>query len=159
MMTAEHVNAFIDATKDTFSSMCQMKIVPNFKDVKKIDGAIVETDDLMAICGLSGEVKGAVFLACPLNIGKEIVGNFLMEKITEVNCDLMDGFGEIVNILAGAADGKIKNTRIDLALPSVLVGERTRFFAKAGNPFVIIPLRIVDVGPMYIGISMEVKKK
>jgi CheY-specific phosphatase CheX len=71
----------------------------------------------------------------------------------------MDGWGEIVNILAGAADAKINEIKIDLSLPSVVLGRNARFYAKAGNPFVIVPLYIPDVGPLNLGISMELNKK
>ncbi len=158
MMHADHVNAFVQATKETFLAMCNLKVIAKYDEIKKVDGSIVDTDDLMAICGLSGEVKGATFLSTPLAVGQRIISAFLMEEVKTVNYDLMDGFGEIVNIYAGAADAKIPNTRIDLALPSVLVGCGTKFFAKAGNPFIIVPMVIPDLGPMNMGISMEIKK-
>lgn len=155
MMQAKHVNAFIEATLDTFKSMCGLTF-RRCGDMRMVDGEIVDSNDLMAVVGLSGDVKGAVLLSAPLEIGMKIVSKFLMEEITVINCDLMDGFGEIVNILAGAADGKIGELRIDLALPSVLVGNNTKFFAKAGNPFVIIPMAIPNVGQFQLGVSMEI---
>jgi len=158
MMQAKHVNAFIEATLETMKSMCQCEF-KRTGDMILVDGEIVDTDDLMAIVGLTGSVKGAVLLATPLDVGQKIVSKFLMEELTEINCDLMDGFGEIVNILAGAADGKIPELRIDLALPSVLVGTNTKFFAKAGNPFVMIPMFIPEMGPFKLGISMEIVDK
>ena len=157
-MKAEYINAFIEATLETFQSMCSL----SFKrtgTIKRVGGEIVEVDDLMAICGLSGDVKGAVMLTTPLQTGMKLVGAFLMEELTVVNCDLMDGWGEIVNIIAGAADAKISDLRIDLSLPSVLLGKSARFYAKAGNPFVVVPMFIPDVGPFSLGISMEIKKK
>jgi chemotaxis protein CheX len=158
MIEAKYINAFIEATLETFKSMCGCE----FKRVGEmvlVDGEIVESDDLLAIVGLTGSVKGAVLLATPLDVGKKLIGKFLMEELTEINCDLMDGFGEIVNILAGAADAKLPNMRIDLALPSVLVGSKTKFFAKAGNPFVMIPMFIPDMGPFKLGISLEILDK
>lgn len=157
-MKAEHINAFIEATLETFQSMCGVSFTRNGK-IKKVGGEIVHADDLMTICGLTGDVKGAVLLTTPLKTGMKIVSAFLMDEITEVNCDLMDGWGEIVNILAGGADAKIDEYKINLALPSVVLGKSARFYAKAGNPFVIIPMFIKDMGPFNLGISMEVIKK
>lgn len=157
MMKAKHINAFIEATLETFKSMCGCEF-KRTGDMVLVDGEIVESDDLLAIVGLTGDVRGAVLLAAPLDVGQKIVSKFLMEDLKEVNCDLMDGFGEIVNIFAGAADAKIPELRIDLALPSVLVGNNTKFFAKAGNPFVMIPMFIPDMGPFKLGISMEIVK-
>jgi CheY-specific phosphatase CheX len=157
-MRAEHVNAFIEAALETFQSMCSMSFRRS-GGIKKVGGEIVEADDLMAICGLTGDIRGAVMLTTPLETGMRLVSAFLMEEIKSVNCDLMDGWGEIVNILAGAADAKINEIKIDLSLPSVVLGRNARFYAKAGNPFVIVPLYIPDVGPLNLGISMELNKK
>jgi CheY-specific phosphatase CheX len=157
-MKAEHINAFIEATLETFQSMCNISFHRSGK-VKKVGGEIVEADDLMAICGLTGDIKGAVMLTTPLDTGMKLVSAFLMEEITTVNCDLMDGWGELVNILAGAADAKIDDFKIDLSLPSVVLGKNARFYAKAGNPFVIVPMNIKDVGPFNLGVSMELPKK
>lgn len=157
-MQAEHINAFIEATKETFQSMCGVTFYRN-GNIRKVSGEIVDADELMAICGLTGEVKGAVMLTTPLDSGMKLVGAFLMDKLTEINCDLMDGWGEIVNILAGSAAAKIKEYKIDLALPSVLVGRDAKFYAKAGNPFVLVPMKIDNVGTFSLGISMEFPKK
>lgn len=156
MIKAEYVNAFIEATHETFRSMCRLSFHRN-GPLRKVNGEIVDTDELMAVLGLSGSVKGAAILTAPLPVGKLLVSRFLFDEIKEVDCDLMDGFGELLNILAGAADAKITDQKINLALPSVMVGIKTKFFAKAGNPFVIVPMLIENVGPFNIGISMEAK--
>jgi len=155
-MKAEYVNAFIDATLETLQSMCRVKF-HRTGPLRRVGGEIVDSEELMAICGLTGDVKGAVMLATPLETGKKLVGAFLCEEITEVNCDLMDGWGEIVNILAGAAGAKIKDLKFSLALPSVIYGAQAKFYAKAGNPFVLIPMEIPKMGPFTLGVSMEIK--
>jgi len=157
-MKAAHLNAFIEATAETLDQMCGIKFHRR-GEIIKVNGEIVDTDELMGILGLSGGVRGAVLISTPLETGMKIVSKFMMEEITTINCDLMDAVGELVNILAGAADAKIEELRIDLALPSVLVGSRTKFFAKAGNPFLIVPMRIPDMGNFNLGVSLEVLKE
>jgi len=158
-MKAEHINAFIEATMETFKSMCGIDTFRRNGAIKRIGGEIVEVDELMAVCGLTGDIRGAIMLSTPLTTGMKIVSRFMMEEITTINCDLMDGWGELVNILAGAADAKIDEFKINLALPSTIVGRMAKFYAKAGNPFVIIPMFIDDMGPFSLGISMELVKK
>lgn len=157
-MKAEHVNAFIEATKETFKSMCNLTFYRH-GSIKKISGEIVDADELMSICGLTGDVKGAVMLTAPLETGKKIVSSFLMEDIKDINCDLMDGWGEIVNILAGGAAAKIKDFKMNLALPSVVVGRQAKFYAKAGTPFVLVPMIIDGMGTFNLGVSMEIPDK
>ncbi len=156
-MEARHVNAFIEATLETFQSMCGVTFHRKGA-IRKVDGEIVDTDELLGIVGLSGDVRGAVMLTTELEIGRKLVSKFLMEDINEINCDLMDAWGELVNILAGAADAKIEELKVELALPSVVYGRNAKFYAKAGNPFVIIPMEIKGGGTFSLGVSMEIPK-
>ncbi len=158
-MNAAHLNAFIDATKETLESMCQITALRRVDTVKKVSGEIVDSDELMAIVGLTGDAKGAVLLSTPLITGMKIVSKFVMEELTEINCDLMDGFGEIVNIIAGAADAKIDDLNMFLSLPSILIGNNSKFYAKAGNPFIMVPMYINEMGNFNLGVSMEIVKK
>lgn len=155
-MRADHVNAFIEATLETFKSMCGVTFYRNGA-MHRACGEIVDCDELVAICGFGGDMRGAVMISAPLTVGQYLVGKFLMEDIKEIDCDLMDGWGELVNILAGAADAKIPEFKIVLALPSVVYGKSAKFYAKAGNPFVMIPMEIENIGSFNIGISMESK--
>lgn len=157
-MTAKHLNCFIDATRETLESMCGVKLIRS-AELKKVDGEIVETDELMAIIGLAGGVKGACMIFCPIDVGMRIISKFVMTEITEINVDLMDGFGELVNIIAGAADAKFEDFRITLALPSILVGKNAKFFAKAGSPFIIVPFMTEDGGQFSFGVALEVLNK
>ena len=152
----EHINAFIAATVETFEAMCNLKFRRQ-GELRKVNGEILDCNEVLALVGLSGDVRGAVMVNAPLHVAMRIVSGFLGEEVTCVNCDLMDAMGEIVNILAGAADAKIEGLRVELALPTVLAGKRTQFFAKAGHPFIVVPLEIPDVGPFYLGVSIVPK--
>ena len=70
-MKAEYVNAFIDATLETLQSMCRVKF-HRTGPLRRVGGEIVDSEELMAICGLTGDVKGAVMLATPLETGKKL---------------------------------------------------------------------------------------
>lgn len=154
-MQAKHLNAFLEATRDTFSTMIGLEF-KRCGRLRKAEGEIVDCDDLMAVLGLTGDVKGALMMSAPLEVAQAIVGKFLYEEIEAINCDLMDGWGELVNIIAGAADALLQDVSINLALPSVLIGNRSKFFAKAGCPFIIVPMKIEEVGTFNIGLSLEV---
>ena len=158
-MTAAHLNAFIEGTSETLDSMCGLKL-RRVGGIRKVNGEIVDTDELMAIIGLSGCVKGCALISSPLDVGLRIIGKFMMSELTEVNSDLMDGFGELVNIIAGAADAKFEDIRIDLSLPTILIGGNTKFFAKAGSSLVMVPFVLEgDGGRFCLGVSMDILRK
>lgn len=155
-MKIEHVNPFIEATVDTFKAMCRTVPVRDGK-LELRDTGFIGTYELLAILGLSGGVKGAVILTMDLDVGKKAVGAFLMEEIKEPNADLMDGFGELINIIAGAAAAKLKGMKVMLALPTVVMGNNQQMHAKHGNPWIIIPMKFPEWGKFNIEISMEEK--
>ncbi len=153
-MKIEYVNPFVEATVHTFSSMCGIEPVRDGKLELKESG-FIGTYDLLGILGLSGGVKGAVLMTMDVSVGQKAVGAFLMEEIAEPNADLMDGFGELLNIIAGAAAAKLEGMKIDLALPTVVIGKNQQMHAKSGSPWIIIPMKFPEWGKFNLEISMQ----
>jgi chemotaxis protein CheX len=153
-MKTEHINPFIDATVHTFKSMCNVEPVRDGKLELK-DSGFISAYDLLGVIGLTGSVKGAVLMTMSVSTGQKAVGAFLMDEVKEPNADLMDGFGEILNIIAGAAASKLEGMRVNLALPTVMIGENQQVHAKHGMPWIIIPMRFPEWGKFNIEVSME----
>jgi chemotaxis protein CheX len=153
-MKIEYINPFIDATVQTFDSMCRVTPVRDGQLYVQNEG-FVSNYDLMGVLGLTGGVKGAVLMTMSIEVGKKAVGAFLMEEITESDSDLMDGFGEILNIIAGAAAAKLEGLNVNLALPTVLRGEHQQMHTKQESPWVIIPMKFPEWGKFNIEVSME----
>lgn len=153
-MKIEYVNPFVDATVHTFKSMCGTEPERSGK-LELRESGFIATYDMVGVIGLSGGVKGAVLMTMSVDVARKAVGAFLMEEITEVNNDLMDGFGEILNIIAGAAAAKLEGMHINLALPTVVMGQNQQMHAKQGSPWVIIPMKFPGWGNFSLEVSME----
>jgi len=162
-MRSELINPFIEATVSTFETMCRLKPVRSGN--LQIRDGMITTYDFVGILGLSGSVKGAVVMSMPVELGKVVIGKFVGEAINEVNADLMDGFGEILNIIAGAAAAKIDalhptselEKKITLALPTVVIGKDQQLSCNKDKPWVIIPMVFKDLGAFDIEVAMEEK--
>lgn len=153
-MKIEHVNPFIEATAYTFKSMCGVEPTRDGKlELKEL--GFIGAYDLLGVIGLSGGVRGAVIMTMNVDVGQKIVGAFLGEEIKEPNAELMDGYGEILNIIAGAAASKLEGMRVNLALPTVMMGKSQQIHAKIGNPWIIIPMAFPSWGKFNIEVSME----
>ena len=152
-MKIEYVNPFIEATVSTYQMMCGLEPVRDGNLELKTEG-FIDNYDLIGVIGLSGSVRGAVLMTMEVKTGCDIVGSFLGEEVDGVCADLMDGFGEIINIIAGAAAAKLDG-RVDLALPTVVVGKGQQIHAKHSTPWVIIPMKFPNGGKFNIEISME----
>jgi CheY-specific phosphatase CheX len=153
-MKIEFVNPFIEATIHTFKSMCSAEPVRDGK-LELRESGFIEAYDLLGVIGLSGGAKGAAIMTMNLDVGCKVVSAFLMEEVKEPNADLMDGFGEILNIIAGAAASKLQGMRVNLAIPTVVLGNNQQIHAKHGSPWVIIPMKFPAWGKFNIEVSLE----
>ena len=153
-MKSQHINPFIEATISTFETMCGLK--PFRSGKLQVRGGMIFTYDFIGILGLSGQIRGAVIMTMPIPVGMRIVSEFVGETITDTNSDLMDGFGEILNIIAGAAAAKIHDYKISLALPTVMIGKDQQMHANQHKPWVIIPMSFPDdIGNFNIEVAMK----
>lgn len=113
----------VESVVETFSSMCGVETEQVAETEELETPQTFRTDEFLGIIGLSGEKKGDIMITMQSNVAMKMVGAFMMEDITEVNSDLLDGFGEIINIIAGAFSAKLEGISFELALPTVMAGQ------------------------------------
>ena len=99
MVKSEHINPFVEATVETFETMCGAK--PRRDGDLAIRKGVINTYDLLGVLGLSGKVKGAVLLSMPIDVGQKMISAFTAEDVEEIDADFMDAYGEILNIICG----------------------------------------------------------
>jgi chemotaxis protein CheX len=117
---AEHVNPFLKATIETFSTMADLKVVPGKIKLKE------ESDpsyDVSGIIGLGGGAKGTVALSFPRVTALGVVRAFMGEKVISTT-KMVDAIGELANIVAGAAKRDLTQYKIQISLPTVILGEK-----------------------------------
>ena len=152
-MKSSLINPFIEATVTTCETMCGLRPVRD-GELRLYDGVLMP-DDFIGVLGLSGAVKGAVIMSMSIQLGKYVVGKFVGETITQDGPDLTDGFGELLNIIAGAAAAKITGHRVTLALPTVMIGHGNMINNSKADPWVTIPLAFPGQGKFTIYVSMS----
>lgn len=113
-----------------------------------------KTDEFLGIIGLSGHKKGDIMMTMHSQVAMKMVGSFLMDEITEINSDLLDGFGEIINIIAGAFSGKLQGVSFELALPTVMAGELQIHIRESVN-CLAIPMRFAEWGDFKVLLMLE----
>jgi len=118
-MKAEHINPFIMSVRELFESMleCDVKIGPP---------AIAVDDkgppDIIGVIGLSGTAQGTVALKLPVQTALKIIGRMVGTDFKSVDSSIIDGIGELVNIIAGNAKAKFTGHKISVSLPTVVRG-------------------------------------
>lgn len=152
-MRSQDINPFIEATVETFETMCGVR--PYRCGKLEVRADIMYVYDLIGILGLSGTLKGAVLMTMPIPTGVKITSKFLGEEIKDVKDELMDSFGEILNIIAGAATAKLDGHVVKLALPTVIVGKDQQVYPIKQRPWVVIPMYFKEYGKFNIEVAME----
>ena len=95
------INPFIESTDNLFTVMMNMKVnrgMPYIREDVKNSFYFIS-----GIIGLAGEASGCVVVSFPTNVALRVVSKFIGEEITEMNDDVKDAIGELVNIIAGGA--------------------------------------------------------
>lgn len=110
-MKAEYVNPFITSTINVFDTMTGLHPVKGDLYIKSDQNLHY---DVSAVIGIVGDVVGYVSVSLPENLAMKIASIFLMEEKEEVDTDVGDAIGELINMIAGSTKNfsliKVKNS-------------------------------------------------
>ncbi len=150
MVKVEHINPFIKATIESFSTMIGIEVKP--AKIRLKDDANT-THDISGIIGLSGGARGAIALSFPRDCALDVVSKFIGEEITELNEDVTDAIGELSNIIAGYAKKDLTEFSIQISLPSVITGEGHKVSDAKDVKAMIIPF-VYDKYTFDLGVAL-----
>jgi len=121
-MKAEYVNPFITATSEVFKTMVGIEPERGSLYIKSDEKLPY---DISGVIGLAGQASGFVVISMTERLAFKILENFLGEKKTEMDEDVMDAIGEILNMIAGGAKQVFskKGIRFKISIPNVVVGK------------------------------------
>jgi len=136
-MKAEWINAFILATRDTFSKMLNVHDVEASKPHLYADTQNIK--DISGMIGLSGTIRGAVVIGFPEQSALKAASRFIGEEYTQLGPDISDAVGELMNIIAGYVKKFIQNEKFGISLPSIARGPKHMVYMPSGIPNIVIP--------------------
>ncbi|HEX3134370.1 MAG TPA: chemotaxis protein CheX [Planctomycetota bacterium] len=152
-INVDYINPFIEAVTHTFSTMAGMTPTRD-RVFLKDDGE--ETYGVSGIIGLGGEATGAVVLNFPEQVAIRVVGKFVGEEFTSITAGVVDGVGELTNIIAGDAKNRLvqKGYKFEIGLPKIVTG---RSYITAQNKSV--PCLVVsfasEIGKFCLEVSLK----
>lgn len=118
-MKAEHINPFIESVFEVFENMLECK--PEMGGAR-LSGPNEHSSDLVGIIGLSGTAQFTVAVRLPVLTALAIISKMLGIQVRTVDSGIIDGVGEIVNIIAGNAKAKFEGHDLSMSLPTVIRG-------------------------------------
>lgn len=152
-LNVDYINPFIESTVNTFSTMCSID-VKRERLFLKGDGA--EIYGVTGIIGLGGEASGSVVLNFPAEVAIAGVGSFVGEAYETITSDVVDGVGELTNIIAGDAKNRLsqKGYSFDIGLPKIVVGRNYVTAQSKSIPCIVIMFNS-DIGNFSIEVSLK----
>jgi len=118
-MKAEYINPFIISVTELFESMLECTVKMGTPGIAAHDDGV---PDIIGVIGLSGTAQGTVALKLPVKTALKVVGQMVGTKFKSVDSSIIDGIGELVNIIAGNAKGRFEGHKISVSLPTVVRG-------------------------------------
>ncbi|MFH0754438.1 MAG: chemotaxis protein CheX [Candidatus Omnitrophota bacterium] len=102
----------------TFNEVPEIIYFDNFDDM--------EEECVISSIGFTGTLEGTCALCLPDSSACAIVSRMTNQKVTEVNVDIIDGIGELVNIILGGIKMKLEGTEfaLNISVPSCIKGSR-----------------------------------
>jgi chemotaxis protein CheX len=79
--------------------------------------------EVSGVIGLSGKAQGTVVLGLSREAALSAAEVLLQERPAEINGDVTDAVGELVNIIAGSAKAKLEHLNMSVSLPTVITGK------------------------------------
>jgi len=152
-----YIKPFVDVTLNTFKEFVGCDVSPrhpHFLDVEK------ETEwDISSVIGLSGAVKGAVIISMKTALSLKLAEILTETEHTEMDADVVDAVGEIVNIIAGNCKPKLPNgDSIVISIPTVIKG-REHSIAWPGKQarILCIPFKVFENDIFHVLVAIELE--
>ncbi|MFH0924717.1 MAG: chemotaxis protein CheX [bacterium] len=148
------INPFIESTDNLFSVMMNMSVtrgIPFIREDTKNSFYYIS-----GIIGLAGDASGCVVVSFPLNVALRVVSKFVGEDAKEMNEEVKDAIGEVVNIIAGGAKKGLaeKGYVFKLSIPTVVTGNDHEISRSSDIPCIVIPFD-TTVGRFVVEVSLK----
>ncbi|PCI30616.1 MAG: chemotaxis protein CheX [SAR324 cluster bacterium] len=156
-MKVEYINPFIIATRKVLSTMAFMESKPGRPSLKALND-FKALGDISAVIELSGESKGSIGVSftkkCVLEVAKQMFG----EEYSEINEDIEDMIGEIVNMVSGEARRELAKLgfHFSAGIPVSMKGENHELKHFVSARIILIPF-MTNSGPYYIEACFDAK--
>ncbi|MDR2079638.1 MAG: chemotaxis protein CheX [Treponema sp.] len=154
----QYIQPFIDVCKNVFKEFVGADLVverPYFSDKEAVNQW-----DISAVIGLTGEAKGAVVVSMRKTLAIALTDMLTGAKHGEIDDEVVDAIGEIVNIIAGnAKKGLEESFRLVISLPTIVQGQgHSVKWPSAQARIICIPFNIFTDETFTLSVAIESSK-
>ena len=150
-MQAKYINPFIHASVNLFQEFIGIEVTAGKPYVRKDPQ---DLEEVSGIIGLAGETVGAVVLSFSRETAIAVVSAMEKKKYQALTNEVIDGVGELVNVIAGNAKKDLTEFRIDISLPGIITGKAYSIHWPEGVPVIAIPFDS-EYGKFSVNVSLR----
>ncbi len=152
-MDTKYIEPFVEATINIFKEF--YKEEPKMKSPFLFDKSEDLGWDLSAVIGIAGETKGVITISFPKDLIIKLTEKLVGYDIDEIDDDVIDSTGEVVNIIAGNAKKGLEQFRLVISLPSIIEGVGHKIaWPSSSMPIVTIPFEL-SLGTFHVSVGLE----
>ena len=137
------INAIIQSVESCFQ-MCDTKV--QIVGISRIPTQL-SSSAVTGMIGLGGKCTGFMTLNLPERVALLSVSGLLQDEFLRLNPQVIDGVGELTNIIAGGLKAKMFNTPWTIAnitIPSVILGSNYQISYAKGIEYCIVSFEVED---------------
>lgn len=150
-MQAKYINPFIQASVNLFQNYIGIEVKAGKPYLRKDPQ---DLEEVSGIIGLAGETVGAVVLSFSRETAIEVIARMENKKYQALTNEVIDGVGELVNVIAGNAKRDLTDFRIDISLPGIVTGRSYMIHWPEGIPVIAIPFES-EIGHFSVNVSLR----
>jgi chemotaxis protein CheX len=151
----KYIVPFIEICQSVFKNLGGLTISAGRPYIA--DKKVVEDWQVSAIIGLSGEARGAVVISMKEDLALRLASHLFKTEFTELNEDVKDVIGEIVNIIAGNAKERLEHEfALNISLPTIICGQLHSVSWGGPHPRIIcIPFTVFETERFFLSVTFE----
>ena len=150
-MKAQYVNPFITAAMNLFKDYLGLEIESGKPFILKDP---TQLNEVSGIIGLAGETAGAVVLSFTRETAIKLISKLAGRTYQALSSDVIDGVGELINIIAGNAKRDLLDFKIVISLPGVIAGTDYKIHWPEQVPVISVPF-ISNMGEFTLNVSLK----
>lgn len=152
-MDTKYIEPFVEATVKIFEEFYEE--TPEMKKPFLFDKDENLGWDLSAVIGIAGETKGVITISFPKNVIVKLTERLVGYEVLEIDDDVIDSTGEVVNIIAGNAKKGLEEFRLVISLPSIVKGAEHKISWPSNTmPIITIPFTC-SLGVFHVCVGLE----
>lgn len=157
-MKIEYIQPFINATRKVLSTMANLDSKPQ-KPYLKPESDYKALGDISSVIELTGECRGSIGLSFETNCILKIASGMLGESYEELDDEVADMVGELVNMISGDARRQLVKLGFSFTagIPKLSRGSEHTIDHAVDERIIVIPFK-TEAGAFYIETCFDSRK-